>query len=428
MAWTALHRDLGEPGGSWSLGLLVQAVEQALPEKTDLDWKAKLPLTDGLAQEARDKQELELAKDVAAMANTGGGVIVYGVKEKNGRASELVGVGDVPESTRRKIRQVLAARVFPAVVGLELQVITAPAAGAGEARTALALVVPDSVDAPHLVRPKQPKDAFWAPWRDGPETRFMDERALAAAYRVREQTRRQAWAGLDEMTTRFINDLPHTDVGAWVCCAARPLQPLPPSRRLDQTAADLLLAEAREPQPKGTGPLRETSNSPTRRGLRSFRVLSRRTVQQDFGPTKVYAAVQAYQDGSAAVALNRGSAFDQPPLHPCAITAADVEACAIDLLAVLWRLRLLLGASGDYAAQIATAPQTNQVFYLGSTPHGVQRRSEWLPDLRPVTGPIITSQGLDEAQASWTDMVQDFLNQADLDPSNDFPDRMAAAL
>ena len=58
--------------------MIVRAVESAVQETDDLDWKQALPVD-------ADKKLKEFAKDVAAMANTNGGVIVYGVREDDQR-------------------------------------------------------------------------------------------------------------------------------------------------------------------------------------------------------------------------------------------------------------------------------------------------------------------------------------------------------
>ena len=75
MLFTALHRLLGRGPSPITDDLLDAAVELGLSESDDLDWKSELPPTKGLA-------ETDFPKDIAAMANSGGGVIVYGVNEQ----------------------------------------------------------------------------------------------------------------------------------------------------------------------------------------------------------------------------------------------------------------------------------------------------------------------------------------------------------
>jgi predicted HTH transcriptional regulator len=58
-----------------------------LGEYEDLDWKRALPPDD-------ERKKKDFAKDVAAMANTHGGLIVFGVQESNEQAAGLVPVAN----------------------------------------------------------------------------------------------------------------------------------------------------------------------------------------------------------------------------------------------------------------------------------------------------------------------------------------------
>lgn len=72
MSFTALHRAVGAAPGPLTGEILDAAVAAGVAESNDLDWKSELPPAKGLPQ-------TDFPKDVAAMANSGGGVIVYGV-------------------------------------------------------------------------------------------------------------------------------------------------------------------------------------------------------------------------------------------------------------------------------------------------------------------------------------------------------------
>ncbi|WP_235978771.1 AlbA family DNA-binding domain-containing protein [Streptomyces lycii] len=74
MPFTPLHRMLGLAPGPLTGDILDAAVTDGVTERSDLDWKSELPPAKGLPQ-------TDFPKDVAAMANSGGGVIVYGVQE-----------------------------------------------------------------------------------------------------------------------------------------------------------------------------------------------------------------------------------------------------------------------------------------------------------------------------------------------------------
>jgi hypothetical protein len=79
MDFTALHRLLGRPPGPLTDEMIDEAVSQGVAETDDLDWKSSLPPAGGLPQ-------TDFPKDIAAMANSGGGVIAYGVTEQGKQA------------------------------------------------------------------------------------------------------------------------------------------------------------------------------------------------------------------------------------------------------------------------------------------------------------------------------------------------------
>lgn len=81
---TALHRAAGEGPGPITDELLDAAIAAGTTETDDLDWKQALP-------QDRDLKDSDFPKDVAAMANNRGGVIVYGVTgAQNSRRSVQV--------------------------------------------------------------------------------------------------------------------------------------------------------------------------------------------------------------------------------------------------------------------------------------------------------------------------------------------------
>jgi hypothetical protein len=97
MKLTPLHLALGVNRSDLSIDLIREACAQAVREREDLDWKSTLPITLPFENKAgRDEQQDELAKDIAAMANTRGGLIAYGVAEvaATNAASHIVSVGE----------------------------------------------------------------------------------------------------------------------------------------------------------------------------------------------------------------------------------------------------------------------------------------------------------------------------------------------
>ena len=69
MDFAALRRLLGMPPGPLTDEMVDAAVESQLAETDDLDWKGEVPPAKNLGQ-------TDFPKDVAAMANRGGGILV----------------------------------------------------------------------------------------------------------------------------------------------------------------------------------------------------------------------------------------------------------------------------------------------------------------------------------------------------------------
>lgn len=201
---SSIHAALGasEP---LSLRLIQQAVDERVPEDEQLDWKRALP-DDGD----------EFAKDVAAMANSRGGLLVYGIAEDRatGRAARSIHVS-LADSQQRRLRSLLGTRVSPLVAGIE--VVPFPLDD-DDSTGFLVVAVPESSDAPHIVG----KDnALSAPYRQGTQTFWMREWDLEAAYQRRFARR----AADEEQLAKLIDHLgDHVDIdsGCWIVGATRP--------------------------------------------------------------------------------------------------------------------------------------------------------------------------------------------------------------
>lgn len=107
MLFTSLHRYLGEAPGPITERMIEDAVSQRLPESGDLDWKSALP------PEARFALS-DIVKDMAAMANSGGGTIVFGVNETDKRAVGRQEAGELNEGYERTLRRVAYTAIHTA--------------------------------------------------------------------------------------------------------------------------------------------------------------------------------------------------------------------------------------------------------------------------------------------------------------------------
>lgn len=170
MRFPRLEALLGVAVDALDLAALERAVQLAISEGADLDWKRELYSID-------EKGRAELAKDVAALANAAGGVIVLGVAERNGRADALTPV-PLSDSEQRRMREIVAERVRPFVAGLDIRQVESGQEGIGF----YVIGVPLSADAPHAARVKH---SLGYPVRNEETTRWLSESEVAVRYRDR---------------------------------------------------------------------------------------------------------------------------------------------------------------------------------------------------------------------------------------------------
>jgi hypothetical protein len=146
-------------------------VSDQVPEAFDLDFKAEL-----YGNGESDRRAL--ATDVAALANTAGGLLVLGIGEDGqSRAATAPGVS-VADSETRRIRNIIASLVSPLPV-LDVLPVEDPGTP-GQGFVIIAVVRGPS--APHAVLVN---DGFRYPRRNGAITRYLSEPEVATAYRDR---------------------------------------------------------------------------------------------------------------------------------------------------------------------------------------------------------------------------------------------------
>jgi hypothetical protein len=211
--WTPLHRALGLEQSPLSFELILRAVEQQVAHAEDLDWKEALPGQD-------ERAEDEFTKDVAALLNTRGGLIVYGVADQGtGEAKEIKPV-DTGEPERLRLRSIASSNIRPFPAGLDVVGVDDPnTPGHG----VVVLIAPRSSDAPHLVGSQE---KFGAPFRDGPSTRWMREPDIERAYRDRfaRQADHQSWLASEIADIANRLDLQES---IWLVASARPRSTAP---------------------------------------------------------------------------------------------------------------------------------------------------------------------------------------------------------
>lgn len=291
---SSVHAALGETA-ALSFTMVERAVAEKVAEDEGLDWKGVLPV-DGD----------ELAKDVAAFANSRGGLIVYGVVEDRATAqASRINLVDISDHQQRRIRSWIQTRIRPAVPAVD--VLALPASDRPD-EGLLVLHVPESPDMPHLVGSSE---KLGAPYRVGRQTFWMGERELERAYSDRF-TRREA----DE--TRLARMIEHLeeqldlDTDAWILGVASPTVAAPLTARtrnrsgaVDALAAAVIASERILAKGDGRevflGSMGDAANNP-RVGLRRWVA---RTTQSDAGPEarSTLVHVELHHDGSVAIAV-----------------------------------------------------------------------------------------------------------------------------
>ncbi|MFE0699225.1 helix-turn-helix domain-containing protein [Streptomyces sp. NPDC058872] len=146
-------------------------VDNQVTEHYDLDFKRGL-------YGNKDSEKRDLAGDVAAMANTAGGVIVLGVDEDD--QARACGAPEVNLSDDEvgRIRQIVSSLVSP-LPTFDILPIASPEQ---DDRGFLLIAVPRSSNAPHAVLVN---NALRFPRRNGTTTTYLSEPEVATAYRNR---------------------------------------------------------------------------------------------------------------------------------------------------------------------------------------------------------------------------------------------------
>lgn len=327
--WSSVHEQLGESPQDLTYDLIATAVKQQVVEADNLDWKQVLPGK----EEARLE---EFAKDVAAMANSRGGLLVYGVSEERGKgqAKEIVGV-DVSEPTQRRLRMLSASRIHPMVPGLQLLPLTSP----DGQHSVLVLSVPRSPDAPHMVGQDS---KIGVPFRDGPETRWMRERDIERAYADRFARREDENVALTALADEVVGQL-DLGRGAWIVGSARPRTPMPsvsapPAREKATKILEATLRRSAEITPSGVNRLsllRELGSAASnpRVGLRRW--IARTTKSFEPGELSSYVHVELHHDGSVVFAAALEGWYQQFIEDQYQVPCSLVESFAADFVALV---------------------------------------------------------------------------------------------
>src|SRR5690242_9609699 len=100
-----------------SEGDLSRLVADGISESKTLEYKEALVV-------ATDDQKREFLSDVTALANTDGGDLVFGMKENDGVAAELIGLKNlIPDEAIGRIENLLRDSIQPRLAGVQLRAL-----------------------------------------------------------------------------------------------------------------------------------------------------------------------------------------------------------------------------------------------------------------------------------------------------------------
>ena len=401
MEFTVLHRLLGRQPSVETLDeLLEEAIEQRIAETDDLDWKRQLPSENQLAQS-------DTVKDLAAMANSGGGLIVFGVEEVEKQATGRIDVGEVSESYERTLRRVAVSGVQPPIFNLTIHRL-----GIAPTR-ALAVEVPPSVDGPHLI---YRGEYFGAPIRNNADTEWMRERQLEAAYRARFDERRASIEALEGLFGELASGR-DTQERAWLIAAARPRLPFR-GRRLTREEARIAFNASQNhvlalADRQAVHPLERIDVNNPRIGLRRW--IAPPTALTDWSRW-LEAWVSIHDDGSVALAAGTGGHRNRTGegyLPGNRLDSAHLEACVATLFALIHAVSDALGTT-DYEAKVGIEWQGSEPLIIQAvdiTGYPFDTHSTPLARYTPVAASIRAGVDADEFLRQARDVATDVINQ-----------------
>lgn len=366
MTFTALHRALGLPPGPLTNEILDEAVAAGVVETDDLDWKSELPPVSNLSQ-------TDVPKDIAAMANSGGGLLVYGVEEEQKAATERSDTGEFTENHERTYRKVAVTAITPPVFGLQVHRL-------GNSPRAVAVTVPASVDGPHLI---YRNDYFGAPRRNNADTDWMKEREIAAAYRARFDEQRRSTDALNSLYAETTQGR-DTDKRAWLIAVAHPRVPgvlarptRDDARNIFEEAGRVALSYSRR---NATHPLENLDPRNPRPGLKRWTAPPTSMHKNSYW-RQAWASV--HHDGSATLAAAVGAHPTGPSsqFEGREVMARDIEAAVADFTGLIRAASQALGHSeyevsvgiewtGSHPLMILTVDNFGQPYDGVSTPLG----------------------------------------------------------
>ncbi len=339
------------------------------------------------------------------MANSGGGVIVYGVRESQKAATGRVDIGGFDETHERALISAAITAISPPVFGVKAHRL-----GSDHMR-AVIVEVPASVDGPHLI---YRGEYFGAPIRNDSDTVWMKERQIEAMYGARFDERRHATEVLDNLYKEASagRDI---DKRAWLIAVAHPRVP-GLRERLTREQTEGIFSKAKRLVPMyadsaGAHPLNRVEHFSLRPGLRRWVAPAKSQAETPQGETWI----SSHFDGSVSLAMAVGGDRSISGRHfeGREILSSTIECAVADFMAITratadvtsndeYEVRVGVEWSGQQALTFLTRNHSGDLSDWGTTP---------LREFSPVEVTVNAAESDLDFHSDVQALAQDCINQ-----------------
>jgi Schlafen, AlbA_2 len=334
---------------------LASLVTGKVSETFDVDFK-------GTLYGKLDDDKRNLAGDVAALANTAGGILVLGIEEdKQARAAAAPGV-PISDAEIRRMHQIVASLVAPLPA---FDILAVPEPGKTD-HGFLVVAVPPSPFAPHAVLAGV---GLRFPRRNGTTTRYLSEPEVATAYRERFARAEGQAVRAGKIEEAAMGRLKRADDHIWILVSLVP--GVPGEMLIDQASLTAIQAEVgRSPFPT----VMPTSFSWYRVEVAPRRILL--SGSPDSTWLTGWLAADLHSDGAGAFAMNsigiggRGPATDGAEDVATLHDEQAVNAIVSGLRFLGRHARDRAGASGDALIHVKIQADPGRAVRLGAGTRG----------------------------------------------------------
>ncbi|MEV0684729.1 ATP-binding protein [Nocardia sp. NPDC050378] len=338
----------GAPVDALTYTHLADAVARQIPEAEDLDFKQTL-------YEKTTEGKQELAKDVSALANAGGGVIILGIAEQNSVAAALTPVLLPPKEIER-MQQICHYQIRPFLPGARVRQVADPV----DPSTGFYVIsVPRSADAPHAVirggNDNGDGTLLSYALRDGQVTRYLAEAEIARRYRDRFTSRAELRASLNLVHDEGLSHINRHTEQPWLTLAAYPSAP--GTQRLGGSADIVATAEEVKEWAAADPPLPGQFFPDY---VEAFPGVRRAVV------TTAQSYSTAHNEAFAELLFN-GSGFVATPIEPLGRADDWADQIAQDVLEI--NLHAMVSLLSNHASQVGAGGDFEFRAQLRLTPH-----------------------------------------------------------